>query len=84
MSVDECLTKAGFVFQRQDASTWGATRNGRSFTTVHRFGSVAEATAYDGQLGTPVHVRVGTRVASGASAADLDLVESCLRGAAQK
>jgi hypothetical protein len=84
VSVDACLTKAGFVFQRQDASTWGATRNGRTFTTVRRFGSVPEAAAYEQQLGTPAHVRVGVRVASGASAPDLDVVESCLRGAEQK
>ncbi len=84
VSVDACLTKAGFVYQRQDASTWGATRNGRTFTTVHKFGSEPEAVAYEQQLSTPAHVQVGTRVASGASAPDLDVVESCLRGAEPK
>jgi hypothetical protein len=78
-----CLTEAGFEVQR-DADGWGATRNGRTFTKIHEFGSVPEAQAYDQQLTVAVHSQIGPRVATGGSAADLKPVELCLGAVAQK
>jgi hypothetical protein len=78
-----CLTDAGFEVQR-DAKGWGATRNGRTFTEIHEFGSVPEAVAYDQQLTIAVHSQIGPRVATGGTAADLKAVALCLGAVAQK